>query len=206
MTSNFRLRNTSMLPIVPGTIDHNALLNYVEDHHIDWTTTDRDFETTGSVRSDIVRVNSTDDYTAHYRITGLNTDGNTEYILTNWTTIKSGLDVNYDPVTGVFAPDNGVYSLILIATRLPGSGNETDVGMRIVDDLMQTVFVNSGEMNNVFSNLVNVGPDIPALPASGVKCCHVCFNFTDLRTYTFRIASSQSNREYNLDLLIARIM
>ena len=89
---------------------------------------------------------------AKYTITNKSLSSNTDVLLDNWTTVMSSPNIDFDPVTGIFTPSNGYYSVTYHSCITTNTGGLTEIGARLVNNLNETVYASVTATSDLFAN------------------------------------------------------
>lgn len=102
-----------------------------------------------SVESVEYNLRDVNDQRSNYTIGSLAVASNTDTTLTNWTPVLTSSRINVDPVTGIFSPEAGLYSLSYQAVIATNTAS-TEIGARLVDDLGNTTWLSVVGTSDLF--------------------------------------------------------
>lgn len=98
--------------------------------------------------SDMYRINNGNNHVASYSLTR-SLSSNTDTILTNWNVIQTSPYINVDPITGIFSPEEGIYSLLYNHVSDHTFANAY-IGARLTLLNGQTVYQSIQQSNDLF--------------------------------------------------------
>ncbi len=178
--------------------------------NINWITTagtvdltdpyGQDLTTTGSptfadITADGYFFSSYVDQCAVYTKSALAVLAATDTTLIGWTASQTTTKVDFDIVTGIFTPGDGVYSIIYNGT-ITTVAAATEIGFRLVDDLAATTYISVVSTSDLFDAETGF---------EGAQYENMTAVFEDPRTYTFHIKLDAAET-MDFKLQFARLM
>lgn len=95
--------------------------------------------------------------TSNYRIRNVTIPEDVDTLLKDFEELNSSDRVKFDIENGIFYPDEGLYTITYSANITSIQPDATKIGMRIQDDLGETVYSNVQDVNGLFTNETRFG-------------------------------------------------
>lgn len=138
-TANISSATDGVLPTFLSPTDRFRITPTAIHSFVDLDMNGNNIGTVENITADQYYLSTVAGRFSEYTITGLIVSANTNTVLVDWTTVTTSLDVNVNPTTGIFTPENGVYSMIYQATSSVLQPT-SELGVRLENNSGETIY------------------------------------------------------------------